>query len=295
MLNRVEPAMDNSILDKASTYEQNGLNKKETANAVNYLNEFRRKFPFTENPAAIDTLKPDDIFNESSGEVGEFFHYLEYYFKPLGHTATRDTSVYRNIKAQIMDFKNLLKTAVDKKTPLAAKVDSQWGKIKGLGEDKQIAKKIIFCFNSETGKVLPIFSTSHLKHFIGKIADKPNLTAKYYTAGEEYESLTAELLKAKNSLPATQPWEITYFARFLYQIYPPPDRGKTPADRDGARKTANVVTREMLEQGEFMHLLGELQKQGKITGEQFRLNRELWVNQPQERNGLTKRLKAQLN
>jgi len=294
MLNRVEPAMDNSIIDKAATYEQNGLNK-ETTNSVNCLNEFRRKFPFTENPAIIDTLKPDDIFNESSGEVGEFFHYLEYYFKPLGHTVARDTRVYRNIKTQIMDFKNLLKTAVDKKKPLSQKVDAQWGKIKGLGEDKQLAKKIIFCFNYESGKVLPIFSSSHLKHFLGKIADKPKLTAKYYTAGEEYESLISELLKVKNSLQATQPWEITYFTRFLYESYPPPDREKTPTDRTGSRKTGTVVTREMLEQGEFMHLLGELQKQGKITGEQFRLNRELWVNQPQERTNLTKRLKAQLN
>ena len=286
--------MDNSILDKANAFDKNGQNKREIDNAVGCLKEFRRKFPFAENPASIDTLKPDGIFNENSGEVDEFFHYLEYYFKPLGHTAVRDTGVYRSIRLQIADFKNLLKVAVDKKKSLAEKVDAQWGKIKGLGEDKSLAKKIIFCFNYESGKVLPIFSTNHLKHFLGKVADKPSLPAKYYTLGEEYESLTSELLKAKDNLPATRGWEITYFARFLYENYPPPDREPAATDRFGERKKGNVVTREQLELGEFMHLLGELQKQGKITGQQFRENRELWVNQPQERNALTKRLKALL-
>ena len=295
MLKQVKSKMDNSIIDKANAYDQNGLNKKEADNAVGCLKEFRRKFPFAENPASIETLKTDDIFNENSGEVGEFFHYLEYYFKPLGHSPARDAAVYQSIRVQIADFKNLLKTVVDKKKTVAQKVDAPWGKIKGLGEDKQLAKKIVFCFNYESGIVLPIFSANHLKHFLGKIADKPNIPARYDTLGEEFEGLTSELLKAKKSLQATQGWEITYFATFLYQSYPPPDREKTAVDRYGARKTGNVVTKEQLELGEFMHLLGELQKQGKITGEQFRLNRELWVNQPQERNGLTKRLKAQLN
>ena len=183
---------------------------------------------------------------------------------------------------QIEDFKDLLHVAVDKKKSLAQKVDAPWIKIKGLGDDKQVAKKIIFCFNYESGNVLPIFSTNHLKHFLGKVADKPSSPTKYYTQGEEYESLTSELLKAKNKLPATQGWEITYFARFLYENYPPPDR-ETAVDKFGERKTANVVTKEQLELGEFMKLLGELQRQRKIDGEQFRQNRALWVNQPQER------------
>jgi len=286
--------MDNSIIDKTTAYDKNGVNKKQVDNAISCLKEFRKKFPFTENPASIATLTPDDIFNENSGEVGEFFHYLEYYFKPLGHSSIRDSSLYRNIRVQIDDFKNLLYIAVDKKKSLAQKVDANWGKIKGLGDDKQLAKKIIFCFNYETDKVLPIFSVSHLKHFIGKIADKPSLQTKYYTQGEEYECLTSELLKAKNILPMTQVWEITYFTRFLYENYSPPDREVAATNLFGERKSKNVVTRDQLELGEFVNLLGELQKRGKITGEVFRLNRELWMSQPQERNSLIKRLKAQL-
>ena len=287
--------MDNSIIDKATAFDKNGANKKQVDNAISCLNKFRVKFPFSENPASIATLKPDDIFNENSVEVGEFFHYLEFYFKPLGHSSIRDSSLYRNISVQIEDFKNLLYIAVDKKKSLAQKVDANWGKIKGLGDDRQLAKKIIFCFNYETGKVLPIFSFSHLKHFIAKIADNPSLPTKYYTIGEEYDCLTSELLKAKNSLPVTQGWEITYFVRFLYENYSPPDREVAATNLFGERKSKNLVTRDQLELGEFVNLLGELQRRGKISGEQFRVNRELWINQPQERNSLIKRLKAQLN
>ena len=287
--------MDNSIIDKATTYNKQGLNKKQVDNTISCLKDFRTKFSFTENPASIATLKPDDIFKETSDEVGEFFHYLEYYFKPLGHSTIRDSSLYRNTRVQIEDFKNLLYIVVDKKKSLAEKVDANWGKIKGLGDDKQLAKKIVFCFNYESGKVLPIFSVSHLKHFLGKIADKPSLPTKYYTQGEEYACLTSELLKAKNNLSVTQSWEITCFARFLYENYPPPDREVTATNLFGERKSKNVVTRDQLELGEFVNLLGELQRKGKITGEQFRVNRELWINQPQERSSLIKRLKAQLN
>jgi hypothetical protein len=178
---------------------------------------------------------------------------------------------------------------------LAQKVDANWGKIKGLGDDNHLAKKIIFCFNYESDKDLPIFSVSHLKHFIGKIADKPSRPTKYYTQGEEYECLTSELLQAKNNSPVTQSWEITYFVRFLYENYSPPDREGAATKLFGERKGKNVVTRDQLELGEFVNLLGELQRKGKISGEQFRLNRELWMNQPQERNSLIKRLKTQIN
>ena len=100
--------LDNSIIDKAIDYEKNGLNKKQVDNAINCIKEFRTRFPFTENPKLISMLKADDIFKETSDEVGEFFHYTEYYFKPLGHSTVRDSSLYRNIRAQIEDFKNLL-------------------------------------------------------------------------------------------------------------------------------------------------------------------------------------------
>ncbi|TFH23623.1 hypothetical protein E4G67_02875 [Candidatus Bathyarchaeota archaeon] len=85
-------------------------------------------------------------------------------------------------------------------------------------------------------------------------------------------------------MPVTQGWEITYFDRFLYENYPSPDREVAATNLFGGRKSKNVVTRDQLELGEFVNLLGELQRKGKITGEQFRVNRKLWINQPQERH-----------
>ena len=287
--------MGDSILEKASAYDKNGLMKAEIDNAIGLLKDFRAEFPFAENPDSIDSLEPDKIFKVNPDGVGEFFHYLEYRLKPLGHLTIHGSNVYYKIRLQIEDFKDLLYIAVDKKKSLAEKVDAPWEEISGLGNDKHIAKKIIFCFNYESNEVLPIFSTSHLKHFVNKIVDKPSSPTKYYSLGEEYEYLTSELLKAKDNLPITQPWEITYFARFLYNNYPPPDRDEYVTNQSGERKPRNIVTKEQLELGEFVKLLGELQRKGKITGQQFRQNRELWMHQPQDRENLTQRLKTQLN
>ena len=72
-----------------------------------------------------------------------------------------------------MILRRLLHVAVDRKKTLAEKVDAPWDQIKGLGRDRHIAKKIIFCFNYENGDVLPIFKTQDLEFFINKIVDKP--------------------------------------------------------------------------------------------------------------------------
>ena len=141
------------------------------------------------------------FFKESSGEAGEFFRYLEYSLEPLGHLTIQGSAVYRNIRIQPGDFKSLLRVAVDKKKSLAEKVDARWENISRLGQDKQVAKKIIFCFNYESGKMLPIFSTAHLKYFVNKVVDKPSNPRKYYSLGEEYASLTSELLTVKENLP----------------------------------------------------------------------------------------------
>jgi hypothetical protein len=289
-------SINNSVQEKASAFDKNGLTKREIDNALVVLKEFRVKFPFTENPQSIDWLEPEKIFKTNSSEIGEFFNYLVYSLDPLGHITIQSSNVYSNIRLHIADFKYLLRAAVDKKKSLAEKVNAPWEKISGLGQDKCIAKKIIFCFNYERGKVLPIFSTSHLRYFVNKVVDKPTNPRKYYSLGEEYEHLTSELLKAKDILPITRAWEITYFAKFLYNSYPPPDIEKPSINPSGEGKTINVVTNEQLELRAFIKLLGELQSKGKITGQQFRENRELWTQQqPNDRDVLTWRLKQLLN
>ena len=141
--------VSNLMLEKASSYDKNGLTKREIDNALVLLKEFRVKFPFAENPQSIDWLEPDKIFKLNPDEVGGFFRYLVYHLDPLGHLTITSSNVYRNIRLQINDFKYLLRAVVDKKKSLAEKVNAPWEKISGLGQDKPIAKKIIFCFNYE--------------------------------------------------------------------------------------------------------------------------------------------------
>jgi hypothetical protein len=240
-------------------------------------------------------LDPDKLFKVNPDEVGEFFRMLEAILKPLSNAAVNNGNTYRNARLQIQDFKNLLRIVADSRRSLAQKVDAPWEKIGGLGQDKQLAKKIIYSFNFESGTVLPIFSNQHMRLFVNRVADGPVQT-KYLSPGQEYEHYTADLLKAKNSFPLTQGWTTLYFTRFLYPTYPPPDSEKPTVNPSGEGKTINVVTNEQLELGAFVKLLGELQSKGKITGEQFREYRQLWTGQqPNDRDVTIWHLKQLLN
>ena len=280
------------LLEKTRDYDKNGSIKREVDKALASLKDFRQKFPFRENLRAIEWLDLDRLFKLNPDEVGEFFQYLESIFKLLNYP-NLSSNIYRNARLQISDLKNLLRIAVDNRKSLAQKVDAPWDKIGGIGQDKQLAKKIIFCFNYESGTVLPILNNQHLRHFANRVIDTPRGQTKYLSKGQEYEHYTAELLKAKSRLPLTRSWDVMYFAHFLYKTYPPPDSEPIASEE---RKIGNVVTDEQLDLQGFMKLLGELQKKGKITGEEFRENRALWMQQkPNDRGVLTLRLKQLLN
>ena len=280
---------NNSLLEKANAFDKNGSIKHEVEIEFGRLKELRQKFPFAENLRSIEWLDPDKLFKVNPDEVGEFFRLLESTLKPLGNPSLNNSNVYRNARLQIQDLKNLLRIAVDSRKSLAEKVDASWEKIGGLGQDKQLAKKIIYCFTFETGKVLPIFSTQHLRFFFNRAA-AGNVQTKYLSLGQEYENYTVELLKAKNSFPLTQNWDTLYFSRFLYQTYPPPDT-------EGAveYKKTTVVTDEQISLQSLVRLLAELQSKGKITGQQFREYRELWIHQqPNDRDVTVWQLKQLL-
>ena len=153
--------MENSLFqEKENAFDKNGLIKRDVDNALGLIKEFRKKFPFVENLRSIEWLDPDKLFKLNPDEVGEFFQFLEDYFKPLGYLTFGSSAVYRNARLQIGDFKNLLRTVVDSRKALAQKVDAPWKKIGGLGQDKQLAKRIIYCFSYESGTVLSHFKQS---------------------------------------------------------------------------------------------------------------------------------------
>jgi hypothetical protein len=285
----------NSMLEKATAYDKARSIRTEIDKALALLKELRQKYPFAENLRSIEWLEPDKLFKINPDEVGEFFRLIEGSLKPLSHPTFNNSNIYRNTRLQIGDFKNLLRAAVDSRKSLAQKVDAPWEKIGGLGQDKQLAKEIIFCFNYESGSVLPIFSNQHLRHFVNRVADEVNGQTKYFSLGQEYEHYITELLKAKNSLPLIQGWDALYFAVFLYNTYPPPDSEKPTANPSGEGKTINIVTNEQLELRGFVKLLSELQTKGKITGQQFREFREQWTRQqPNDRDVLVWQLKKLL-
>jgi len=285
----------NIVLEKATVFDKTGAAKHEVDKELSSLKAFRQKYPFAENLRSIEWIDSDKLFKLNPDEVGDFFHSLEGYFKSMAYSSPNSSNVYRNARLQIKDFRNLLRFVVDDRKSLAEKVDGPWERIGGLGTDKYLAKKIIFCFNYEKDAILPIFSNQHLRHFVNRVVDGPNGQVKYFSLGQEYEHYIVELLKAKNGLSLTKDWSNLYFARFLYATYPPPDSETVGVDASGGRKIGNVVTNEQLELQGFMKLLGELQKRGKIDGEAFREKRALWTSQPGERELLVHRLRKLLD
>jgi hypothetical protein len=287
--------LKSTVVEKIDAYDKVGVTRTEVNKALASLKELRSKYRFSENLREIEWLDPDRLYKVNPDETGEFFRLLEGYLKPLGYTTLNNGNIYRNVMLQIKDFKNLLRTVVDDRESLAEKVDAPWERIGGLGQDKLLAKQLIFCFNYDRGIVVPVFSNQHLRHFVSKVVENASVQTRYLSMGQEYEYYTKELIEAKNSLPATKAWDVTYFTRFLYQTYPPPDSERVGVNASSERKVGMAVSNEQLELQGFMRLLGDLQKQGKINGEQFRDYRSLWNSQPSDREGLVERLKKLLN
>jgi hypothetical protein len=283
-----------NLQEKANIYDKVGVAKAEATKELTALKSFRQRYPFAENLASIEWLDQDKLFKVNPDQVGDFFVFLDGFFKPFGASMTSSSNVYRNARLQIKEFRNLLRVAVDDRKTLAQKLDAPWERIGGVGPDKELAKKIIFCFNYHLGTVLPVLSNQQLRHFVNRIVDSPSGQTKYYSPGQEYEHFTAEILKTKNSILLTKSWDVLYFSWFLYQTYPPPNSEPMTNETSVAKKNT-TVTEEQLDMQGFMKLLGELQKQGKITGDGFRENRQLWMQaKPNDRELLAIRLKQLL-
>jgi hypothetical protein len=68
------------------------------------------------------------------------------------------------------------------------------------------------------------------------------------------------------------------------------------ATKTGEKQMSSTETGKQIELRAFLGLLSELQSKGKITGEQFRGYRELWINQqPNDRDVTVWDLKQLLN
>jgi hypothetical protein len=281
-----------TLAEKAKSYDPVGTAKYDVNQSNSLLKELHQKYPFTENLRTIEWIDPDKLFKINPDKIGEFFQYIDDIFKALGYNTVGSQNIYRNARLQLSVFKTLLRTAVDDRKTLAEKVDASWEKIGGIGPDKVLAKKIIYCFNSQNKQVLPIFNNQHLRYFVSRVVDGGIGQTKYFSLGQEYEYYTSELLKAKNNSSILNTWDNMHFSRFLYDNYTPPDT--EPVKSAAGKRCSNEVTDEQLSFQGFIKLLGELQRLGKISGEAFREYRGLWEKQPEERQCLVVRLKKLL-
>lgn len=208
-----------SIREKVKEFDLNGEHKREIANALELLRQFRKKYPFKDSPKSIDSLAPKELYSKENPEV--FFKWIQFKLGPLGRIAIGSDIVYLNACDQLEDFKDLLHIAVDDEKSLAEKVDTPWKRISGMGGDQHVAKKIISCYNDN---ILPIFKTADLEYFFDQFLGREKLPSNYddMSLGEKYQFLNQALIKVKESFAETKEWNNPYFTRFLYEMYPPP-------------------------------------------------------------------------
>lgn len=196
--------------------------------------EFLEKFPFRENPEAIDELTPTKLYEP--GTPHTFLDYLEFKLKPLGAITVWSDLPWRNARENIEQFKDLVRIAVDESKTLAEKIDAPWESIPRWGSDKHFAKKLIFLYFPE--RTVQIFNTNHMEHFIEALRlneekeiiskNKFNKLYENLTVGQKYEILTEILLKTKEKT-SLKDANITIFSQAFYEVFPPPDIIHPPA------------------------------------------------------------------
>jgi len=216
---------DSEFENKIKEFEKNTKWRKKNEKGWENHSKFIKLFPFHEKPDLIDNLTPDKIFNPKKGREDYFFLWIEVRTRDIGHLRIGSAYVFWNARKEIEKFKNLLKIAVSS-APLSEKIDASWEDIKGFGLDKQVAKKIIFCYSP---KILPIFKTDDLEHF-ADILDLDYRQEAFNTYGKDYDILSLGqkfelfnniILNFKSKNKILNKWDNAFFSRFLYVNFTP--------------------------------------------------------------------------
>jgi len=216
--------MNEEFEEALKNFDTKGEVKKKVEQAIKILGQFRKRFPFRQNPSRIDELKKEDLFEK--GRKDSFFQWLEYKLKDCGHLFIGGRFVFDNAVERIDEFKRLLKIAVDDTNQIYEKIDAPWENIKFFGGDKHIAKKIVYCYYPE--KIIPIFKTQELEHLakkagINEEAIRNESLAKFgkdfenLEVGEKWQILNILLIALK--LKKAKEWNNLYLANFLYESY----------------------------------------------------------------------------
>lgn len=226
------------ILEKAKEFDTNIEAKRKVEEGRRNYKKFIMLYPFREHPENIDLLTPEKLYNPGAEDY--FFHWIEHKLKNFGHLRIGSALPWEDARDKIDTFKELLKKTVDDSISIAEKIDSNWGSIKFFGGDKNIAKKIIWCYYPS--EMIPIFKTKDLEHFaslLGLDFKKESLSTKGIeydglSPGQKFEVLNKLVIDYKDKFPEFKKWDNAFFMWFLYSHFPP-ERPPAPKPR-GAPK-----------------------------------------------------------
>jgi len=214
------------LLESAQEYDAYGATKKQVDLALVRLSEFLQLYPFRKEPGRIDQLTALDLYDPGKKY---FFDWIEHKLKALAHLKIGSDLIWRNARENIETFKHLLRMAVSESMPLSEKIDANWEDIKFFGGDKNVAKKIIWCYFPDD--FLPILKTEDLEHFVYLFEvdyrkEAQSIYHKEYAAlsvGEKYQLLNAIACSFKNGHSQFNDWNNLYFNSFLYKTNSPRD------------------------------------------------------------------------
>lgn len=204
-------------------YEAN--NEGAVRDALRLLEDFLRLYPFRDKPEEIDKLAPNSIYQK--GNYNTFLYYIEFGLKDLGRIRVGNAFYAENARDNPDKFINLLKVVVKDDLSVSDKIDAEWEKIKWFGGDKNIAKKVVYCYYPDD--LLPIFSTNHLEQFCNQLnVDYGKLSFELFSksfqmlsVGKKFEVLQKALLSYKSSHGDLKRWSNALFAKFLYENLTP--------------------------------------------------------------------------
>ena len=214
--------MDEALKNKIVEYLKDRSAKEGIERVWREHEEFLRLYPFREHPEQIDKLTAEKVYNPKQRDRNYFFHWIEHRLRSFAALGIGTAKVWENAKDSLPRLKELLKTTVDESKPIAEKIDAHWEDIPRFGGDKQIAKKILFCYYPEI--VIPALKTEDREFFCKKLGlhyrekayEKYGKDYDILSTGQKFELTNDLLLKFKNDHAEFQNWDNAYFSLFLY-------------------------------------------------------------------------------
>lgn len=222
--------MDQELENKISEYLKDKSAKEGIEKAWRDHKEFLKLYPFREHPEQIDGLTPEKVYNPGQRDHDYFFYWIEHRLKAFAHLGIGSAIVWENAKNNLPKLKELLKTLVDDSRSIAEKIDTHWEDIPRFGGDRQIAKKILFCYYPEL--VVPALKTEDREFLCRKLNlryrdiayEKYGKDYEVLSIGQKFELTNNLLLEFKNIHDELRNWDNAYFNRFLY-IHLTPESG----------------------------------------------------------------------